>query len=55
MSKKVTELLQENKGNWFEDNVISHAPIIMAVFANLMVIIADIRVFDVVYRITGIW
>lgn len=55
MSKKVTELLQENKGNWFEDNVVSNAPIIMAVFANLMVVIADIRVYDVVYRITGIW
>jgi len=54
--KKVSDLLQsQNEEGWFERNVVSNAPLIMAVFANLMVIIADVRAFDVVYGLTLSW
>ena len=54
--KKVSDLLQnQNEENWFERNIISNAPLIMAVFANIMVIVADVRVYDVIYRLTDSW
>ena len=53
--KKISDLLQEKKGNWFEDTIVSNAPVIMAVFANLVVIFADYRAYDVIYKLTGIW
>lgn len=56
MSKKISDLLQESKADgWFQENVVSHAPVIMAIFANLVVIAADVRAYDVVYRLTGVW
>ena len=53
--KKVADLLQQDNGNWFQDSVVSSAPAIMGAFANLVVLFAEIRVFDVVYRLTGVW
>lgn len=53
--KKISDLLNKNKGNWFEDNVVANAPLIMAIFANFVVIVADVRVYEVVYRLTGSW
>ena len=42
-------------GGWFEKSVVNRAPMIMAFFANFVVLVADIRVFDVMYRLTGVW
>src|SRR5512138_3628150 len=54
--KKVSDLLQKTKDDsWFEENVVNNAPAIMSVFANLMVIAADVRAYDVVYRLTDSW
>jgi hypothetical protein len=55
MSKKITDLLNESKGNWFEENIVGHAPLIMAIFANFVVVVADVRVYDVMFQITGSW
>lgn len=55
MTKKITDLLNENKGNWFEENVVGNAPLIVAIFANFVVIVADVRVYDVIFNITGSW
>lgn len=55
MAKKITDLLNENKGNWFEENIVNNAPMIVAIFANFVVVVADIRVFDVIYNLTGSW
>lgn len=55
MTKKITDLLNENKGSWFEENVVNNAPVIVAIFANFVVIVADVRVYDVIYNITGSW
>jgi hypothetical protein len=53
--KKVSDLLTSQKGeSWFEEKIVSNAPVIMAWFANLVVIVADIRAFDVVYTLTGV-
>jgi hypothetical protein len=54
--KKVSDLLQnQNKTSFFEQYVVSNAPLIMAMFANFVVIVADVRAFDVVYQLTGSW
>lgn len=53
--KKIADLLQESKGSWVEEYVISNAPTLMAVFANLVVLIAEVRVYDVMYTLTGSW
>lgn len=54
--RKITDLLEESKGEgWFQENIVSHAPVIMAIFANFVVIVADVRVYDVIYRLTGSW
>jgi hypothetical protein len=46
----------EKKSNgWFEDNVVANAPLIMGVFANLLVVAMSVRAFDVVFRLTGVW
>lgn len=55
MTKKITDLLNENKGNWFEETIVAHAPLIMGIFANFVVVVADIRVYDVIYNLTGSW
>jgi hypothetical protein len=55
MTKKISDLLQSPKTNWFEENVVGNAPVIMAVFANAVVIFADYRAYDVVYQLTGVW
>lgn len=55
MTKKITDLLNENKGNWFEENIVGNAPLIVAIFANFVVIVADVRVYDVIYNITDSW
>jgi hypothetical protein len=54
--RKVSDLLvaQKEEG-WFESRVVANAPVIMAVFANLVVIVADVRAYDVVYRLTDSW
>lgn len=53
--KKIADLLQENKGSWIEEYVISNAPTLMAIFANFVVLIAEVRVYDVMYNLTGSW
>jgi len=53
--KKISDLLQADKPNWFQDNVISNAPSIIGGFANLVVIFADYRAYDVIYNLTGSW
>jgi len=54
--KKVSDLLQESKGeSWFDNNVVNNIPVIMAFFANFIVIVADYRAYDVVYQLSGSW
>jgi hypothetical protein len=53
--KKVSDLLQDEKGSWFQDKIVANAPTIIGVFANFVVIFADIRAYDVVYSLTGSW
>ena len=54
--KKVADLLQESGGDgWFQDTIVAHAPTIMGIFANLVVIFADYRAYDVVFQLTGSW
>jgi hypothetical protein len=55
MSKKISELLtDESSGKWAE--IVNNAPVIMAWFSNIVVIIADVRAYDVVYGLTeSIW
>ena len=53
--KRVSDLLSPPRENWFETNIVANAPTIMAVFANLVVIFADYRAYDVIYTITGSW
>lgn len=54
--KKVSDLLQTEQGEGFmEKYVISNAPLLMAMFANFVVIVADIRAYDVVYQLTASW
>jgi hypothetical protein len=52
---KVSSLLQEEKQGWFQEKVVSNAPLIIGIFANLVVIVADIRAYDVIYNLTGSW
>lgn len=54
--KRISDLLQDEKEEgWFQQYVVANAPLIMAAFANLIVIVADVRAYDVVYRLTGVW
>lgn len=53
--KKIASLLQDEKGSWFQENIVANAPIIIGLFANFVVIVADIRAYDVVYTLTGSW
>ena len=56
MDKKgIAALLQDEKEGWFERAIVSNAPLIIVIFANLVVIFADYRVYDVMYTITGSW
>ena len=52
--KKVSDLLQEKRGSGME-KLVANAPILFAVFANFVVLVADYRVYDVIYQLTGIW
>lgn len=55
-NKKVSDLLiQSQEDGWFERVIVANAPLIMGWFANIVVIIADVRAYDVVYRLTGSW
>jgi hypothetical protein len=55
-SKKVSDLITEAKDDGaFEQYIVNNAPRIMAIFANAMVIFADVRVYDVMYKLTGSW
>ena len=54
--KKVSDLLTEQKDiGFFEKNIVSNAPLWMAIFANFVVVVADVRAYDVVYHLTGVW
>lgn len=54
--KSIASLLQdEQQDGWFDRNIIANSPAIIGVFANFVVIFADYRVYDVIYRMTGIW
>ena len=54
--KKIADFIQKNHGDgWFHEKVVANAPVLMAVFANFVVLVAEIRVFDVMYILTGSW
>ncbi len=55
MNKKTISGLFEQDDSWFQSHIVSNAPTIIGVFANLVVIFADYRAYDVVYQITGVW
>jgi hypothetical protein len=55
--KTVAGLIQkENDDGFMEKYVVSNAPLIVAVFCNIVVIISDYRAYDVVFNLTGeVW
>lgn len=54
--RKVSDLLTEQKDDgFFEKHIVRNAPLLMAMFANFVVIVADVRAYDVVYQLTGVW
>lgn len=54
--KKVADLLQTDPGDgFFERYIIANAPLLMAMFANFVVVVADVRAYDVVFRLTESW
>lgn len=54
--RRVSDLLIEQRADsWFERTVVANAPTIMGWFANIVVVIADVRAYDVVYRLTESW
>jgi hypothetical protein len=53
--KKIADLLQGDSGNWFSTKVVANAPLIMALFANVVIIVADIRAYDVLQTLTDSW
>jgi hypothetical protein len=56
--KTVAGLLQaqnEEEG-WISKNVVGNAPLIVAAFSNVVVIVSDVRAYDVIYGLTqSIW
>ena len=56
--KKISDLLQaqSDESGWIEKNIVSNAPLLVALFANFVVIISDVRAYDVIYNLTGsVW
>ena len=53
--KKISDLLIEKSDNWMQEKVVGNAPLLMAIFANAVVLFADYRVYDVIYQMTGSW
>jgi len=51
--KKVSDLLQADSG--WRDKIVDSAPMLMVIFANVVIIIADIRAYDVLNTLTGSW
>jgi hypothetical protein len=55
-TKKVADLITDQKDDsGFEKYIVNNAPLLMGIFANAMVIFADVRAYDVVYKLTGVW
>jgi hypothetical protein len=53
--KTVAGLLQaqrESEG-WIEKHVVANAPLIVAAFSNFVVIVSDVRAYDVIHSLTG--
>lgn len=54
--KKIADLIKQDSGDgFFQDKIVANAPLLMAIFANFVVLVAEIRVFDVMYVLTGSW
>lgn len=54
--KSVAGLLEsKHEDSFWQKWVVNNAPFIMAVFANFVVIVSDIRVYDVIYTLTQSW
>lgn len=54
--KTVASLLEsQKKDNFWEKSVISNAPLIVALFSNIVVVISDVRAYDVIYNLTQSW
>jgi hypothetical protein len=53
--KKIADLLQGDNNNWWNNKIVANAPLIMLIFANLFIIAADIRAYDVLFRLTASW
>lgn len=53
--KRVSDLLQPEKPDWFQEHVVANAPMWIAIFANFVVIFADYRVYDVMYQLSHVW
>ena len=51
--KSVLDMLNEKEENLIEKYVISNMPIILMIFANLGIIVADYRAYDVLNILTG--
>jgi len=52
--KKISDLLQQDSSDW-RDKIVSSAPLLMVIFANVVIIIADVRAYDVLMTLTGYW
>lgn len=54
--KSVAGLLESKREDSFWQKwIVNNAPLIMAIFANFVVVVSDIRVYDVIYTLTLSW
>jgi len=57
MHQTVADLISGEKSeeSWFRRKIIANAPFVIVIFANFVVIFADVRAYHVVFQLTGIW
>lgn len=54
--KSVAGLLETKRDDsMWQKYIVNNAPLIMAIFANFVVVVSDIRVYDVIYTLTLSW
>lgn len=51
--KTVAGLFEDERESVWQKWVVGNAPTIVAIFANFVVIVSDIRAYDVIYQLTG--
>jgi hypothetical protein len=56
MAKKISDFLIDEQQESWTGKIVNNAPLIIGWFSNIVVVIADVRAYDVVYNLTGsVW